>query len=277
MNNDLAASTAPTSGPDVPRMAGITGNGQDAVWLGNHIHDIQGSSGECHGIYIDGDGSYEIAYNRIHDVRSGNGFQIYVNGGNGSDTCSNVSFHHDVIHDVSKHGINVADGSKNNIVVYDNVVFNVAYAGLRFNTTDLKGGKFFNNTFYNVVVSGNENYGATTNDWNFGSGALDVENNIFWPHAGSAYNGGSNGVPASAGTIRNNLWFGATSDTSLDSAPVPPKNPNFVNAAAGDFHLTDGGAVDTGSNGVSAVVKTDFDLTQGRPQRGGFDVGAYEL
>ncbi|HXL16563.1 MAG TPA: putative Ig domain-containing protein, partial [Streptosporangiaceae bacterium] len=85
VNNDLAASTAPTSGPRVPRMAGITGNGTGSVWLGNHIHDIQGSPQECHGIYIDGDGSYEIAYNLIENIRSGNGFQIYVNGGNGSN------------------------------------------------------------------------------------------------------------------------------------------------------------------------------------------------
>ena len=108
INNDLSASTAPTSGSSVPRMAGITGNGANAVWLGNHIHDIQGSYDECHGIYIDGDGSYEIAYNNIHDIRSGNGFQVYVNGGNGSNNASNVNFHHNLIHDVSKHGINIA-------------------------------------------------------------------------------------------------------------------------------------------------------------------------
>ena len=77
-----AARTAPTSGASIPRMAGITGNGFGSTWLGNHIHDIQGSSGECHGIYIDGDGTYEIAYNHIENIRSGNGFQIYVNGGN---------------------------------------------------------------------------------------------------------------------------------------------------------------------------------------------------
>ncbi|MGZ5790449.1 MAG: hypothetical protein ACXWJF_13445, partial [Burkholderiaceae bacterium] len=82
INNDLSASTAPRTGPNVPRMAGITGNGANAVWYGNHIHDIQGSAQECHGIYIDGDGSYDIAYNQIHDIRDGNGFQVYVNGGN---------------------------------------------------------------------------------------------------------------------------------------------------------------------------------------------------
>src|SRR5258708_34968667 len=90
-------------------MAGITGNGTGLVWLGNHIHDIQGSSGECHGIYIDGDGSYEIAYNLIENIRSGNGFQIYVNGTNGSSVANNVNFHPNLIHDVSKHGLNLAD------------------------------------------------------------------------------------------------------------------------------------------------------------------------
>lgn len=122
VNNDLSASTAPTSGPDVPRMGGITGNGDNSFWYGNHIHDIQGSEQECHGIYIDGDGSYDIAYNHIENIRSGNGFQIYANGGAGSDNVNNVRFHHNWVHDVSKHGINIADGSQNGIVIYDNVV-----------------------------------------------------------------------------------------------------------------------------------------------------------
>src|SRR5712671_273125 len=171
INNDLAASTAPTSGSSVPRMAGITGNGTGSVWLGNHIHDIQGSSGECHGIYIDGDGSYEIAYNFIENIRSGNGFQIYVNGSNGSSVANNVNFHHNLIHDVSKHGINLADNTQNGIVVYDNVVYNVQYAGIRFNTTLLSGAKIYNNTFYATNLNGNTAYGLLTNDWNLAVGA----------------------------------------------------------------------------------------------------------
>lgn len=260
INNDLAASTAPRTGTSVPRMAGITGNGQNSVWYGNHIHDIQGSSGECHGIYIDGDGSYDIAYNNIHDIRDGNGFQVYVNGGNGSVVANNIKLHHNLIHDVSKHGINLADGTKNNVKVWNNVVYNVAYAAVRFNTTNLSGAQIVNNTFYNTNTSKNTAYGALTNDWNLPAGALDIENNIFHVASGTPYNGGSNGIPGGAGTIARNLWFNGSGSTGVDSAPVTA-NPLFV-AAGSDFHLQAASpAIGVGSHttAVTSLVTTDFD------------------
>lgn len=261
INNDLAASTAPISGPNMPRMAGITGNGNNSVWLGNHIHDIQGSPQECHGIYIDGDGSYDIAYNNIHDIRSGNGFQVYVNGGNGSEIANNIKLHHNLIHDVSKHGINIADGAKNNVQVWDNVVYNVQFAALRFNTTDLNGAKIFNNTFFNTNRAGNSSYGAITNDWNLPAGSLDIENNIFYVHAGTPYNSGSNGVPPGAGIIAHNLWFNGSGSASFDAAPVTA-DPLFVNAAGGDFHLqAQSPAIGAGASGVTALVGHDYDAT----------------
>src|SRR5438876_1238911 len=92
-----------------------------SVWMGNHIHDINGNPGEAHGIYIDGDGSYDIAYNNIHDIKSGNGFQTYSNGQNGSDIIDNVRFHHNIVHDVSKHLINIGAGSRSGFDIWDNV------------------------------------------------------------------------------------------------------------------------------------------------------------
>jgi hypothetical protein len=264
VNNDLAASTAPRTGSNVPRMAGITGNGNNAFWYGNHIHDIQGSAQECHGIYIDGDGSYDIAFNQIHDIRDGNGFQVYVNGGNGSTEANNISLHHNLIHDVSKHGVNIGDGTKNNVKVWNNVVYNVQYAAIRFNTTGLHGAQIFNNTFYNTDLQGDPTrpYGALTNDWNLPAGSMDVENNIFYVATGTPYNSGSNGVPASAGTFAHNLWFNGIGSVSIDSAPIT-LDPRFVNAAAGDFHLQSASpAIGAGSHSatVTSLVNTDFDL-----------------
>lgn len=274
VNNDLAASTAPTSGPNIPRMAGITGNGNNSIWYGNHIHDIQGSPQECHGIYIDGDGSYDIAYNNIHDIRSGNGFQVYVNGGNGSDYASNIKLHHNLIHDVSKHGINIADGASNNVGVWNNVVYNVQFAGIRFNTMTLKGGRFYNNTFYNTNRAGSPAYGAITNDWTFPSNAFDIQNNIFHVATGTPYNSGSNGVPASAGIIARNVWFNGSGGTNFDSSPVLA-DPMFVNAAGADFHLQAASpARGVGSTLVLALVTDDFDLTEARPMQ--VDIGAYQ-
>jgi hypothetical protein len=245
-------------------MAGITGNGKNAIWYGNHIHDIQGSAQECHGIYIDGDGSYDIAFNQIHDIRDGNGFQVYVNGSNGSDVANNINLHHNLIHDVSKHGVNIGDGSKNGIKVWNNVVYNVQYAAIRFNTTDLQGAQIFNNTFYNTDMQGDPTrpYGALTNDWNLPAGSMDVENNIFYVATGTPYNSGSNGVPASAGTFAHNVWFNGTGSVSIDSAPVT-LNPQFVNAAGADFHLQSSSpAIGVGSHSatVTSLVNTDFDI-----------------
>jgi hypothetical protein len=275
INNDLAASTAPTSGSNVPRMAGITGNGTNSVWYGNHIHDIQGSPQECHGIYIDGDGSYDIAYNQIHDIRSGNGFQTYANGGNGSSVINNVNFHHNLIHDVSKHGINLADGTQNNVKIWNNVVYNAQYAALRFNTTNLKGAQIFNNTFYNTNTVKNSLYGALTNDWNLPSGAMDVENNIFYVASGTPYTSGSVGVSSSTGTFAHNVWFNGSGSMTIDSAPVMA-DPKFV-APGADFHLQSGspaiGAGSTGTN-VTSLVTNDYDL---KPRSATvMDIGAYK-
>lgn len=261
INNDLSASTAPRTGGSVPRMAGITGNGNNAVWYGNHIHDIQGSAQECHGIYIDGDGSYDIAYNYIHDIRDGNGFQVYVNGGNGSVEANNINLHHNLIRDVSKHGVNLADGTKNNVKVWNNLVYNVQYAAIRFNTLTLSGAKIYNNTFYNTNQAKSSFYGALTNDWSLPAGAMDVENNIFYVATGTPYNSGSVTVPPSAGTFTRNVWFNGAGNPSLDSAPVV-LDPLFV-VPGSDFHLQAASpAIGSGSKAVvvTSLVTTDFDL-----------------
>lgn len=273
VNNELTAATATNNA----LAGGINGNGINSYWVGNHIHNIAGGSAqENHGIYIDGDGSYEIAYNTIEQVSGGNGMQIYVNGDNGSDSGNNVSFHHNLVHDISKHGINIADGSQNNIKVWDNIVYNTAYASLRFNTNTLHGAKIYNNTFFNAVTSANPNYGTITNDWNFPSDALDMENNILWPAAGMKYAGGSVGFSTGIGTISNNLWNGGTGSFTFDAHPVTG-DPLFVATASADFHLqATSPAIDAGSATVSPIVSNDFDIVVSRPVGAGFDVGAHE-
>jgi hypothetical protein len=274
VNNDLSASTAPRTGTQAPRMAGITGNGNASFWVGNTIHDIQGSSGECHGVYIDGDGSYEIAWNHIHDIRDGNGYQSYVNGGNGSDITNDISLHHNLIHDVSKHGINLADNTRNNVQVWNNVVYNVRYAGVRFNSSILHGCRIANNTFSNTNQAASPNYGALTNDWTLGTGSVDVIDNIFWVAAGTLYNGGANGVPADAGTISRNLWWGGSGSYAIDTAPVHA-DPLFA-VPGSDFHLLAGSqARDAGLGTVAVLVTDDYEATR-RPVGAAFDIGAYE-
>ena len=274
VNNELTAATATNQA----RAAGINGNGTNSYWVGNHIHDIAGGTAqENHGIYIDGDGSYEIAYNTIDHVSGGNGMQVYVNGSNGSDVANNVRFHHNLVHDISKHGINIADGMQNGLCVWNNLVYNTAYASLRFNTNTLHGARIYNNTFYNAVTSGNALYGAITNDWVFAGDALAFENNLVAPTAARNYTGGSVGIDAGIGTISNNLWNGGSGSVAFDAHAVGG-DPAFVNAAGADFHLrAASAAIDAGSAGVAALVADDFEVTGARPFGSAYDIGAYEF
>ncbi len=274
VNNEL---TAVTGTADQHNLAGgITGNGTNSFWSGNYIHNINsGSPMEMHGIYIDGDGSYDIAYNWIANVTDGSGFQVFVNGGNGSTVANNVSFHHNLIENVAKYGINIADGSSNGFIYYDNIVENAGDGCLRFNTDTLHDAKLYNNTFFNC--STNSSYGAVDNDWVFPSNALDMENNIFYATSGESYAGGSVGMGGTIGTITNNLFYNGTGSDAWDAHPVTA-DPLFVStsssSSAPDLHLQSGSpAIGAGSTAVASIVTTDYDLTPRTSTS--IDIGAY--
>jgi hypothetical protein len=272
VNNELSAATATNSA----LAGGINGNATNSFWYGNHIHDIAGGAAqENHGIYIDGDGSYDIAFNHIENVTGGNGFQIYVNGGNGSDVANHVHFHHNIVHGASKHGLNIADNAQNDIAIWNNIVYDTALSGLRFNTDVLHGAKIYNNTFFHVDINGGgDNYGAISNDADAPSDAFDIRNNIFDPATNKPYSGGSVGFDGS-GTITNNLWFGGTGSVGFDGMAVL-KDPKFI-AAPSDLHLgPTSAAIDRGNVGVSSLASNDFDAVTARPVGAGYDIGAYE-
>jgi len=289
VNNELTAQYAQTSA----RAGGITGNGSNIVIYGNHVHNVHGDgSGQTnHGIYIDNDGSYDIGYNLIEYILAGNGFQLYTYGyTSGTQYTQNANFHHNMIHDVVKHGINVADGTKAGIVITDNIVYNIMDAGINFNSNTLQGAKIYNNTFYNTDLIGNPSYGAIMNQWNLPSGALDFENNIIVPAPGTPY--GASGL-GGAGTVTNNLWYGASDSTNVDSHPITG-NPLFTATLAAttitpnvlptsptippDFHLLTGSAaIGVGSLGVLGTINSDYDLLQSVPSTAtSIDVGALQ-
>jgi hypothetical protein len=273
VNNELSAASATNNA----LAGGINGNATNAFWFGNHIHDIVGGTAqENHGIYIDGTGSYDIGYNIIENVTGGNGFQIFVNGGNGSNFADHVHFHHNLVHGVSKHGLNIADNTRDDIALWDNIVHDTAYSGLRFNTAIAHGLIVYNNTFYNVDTAGaSGNYAAMSNDAGVPSDAFDIRNNIFQPTSGKPYSGGTVGFGGTIGTITNNLWFDGTGAVGFDAHAVK-SDPKFVDAPT-DFHIgANSPAIDAGSSSVSAVVTTDYD-TAVRPVGIGFDIGAYEF
>lgn len=269
VNNDLSEPNAATI---AVLAGGITGNGTNVAYYGNGIHDITGSAGENHGIYVDGDGSYDIAYNHIYNVNDGYGIQQYNNGTNGSNTTNNFWVHHNLIHDVTsgKSCINVADGSDSSFRIWDNVCYNSRNSGLRFNSLDLAGCRVYNNTFYNCDVS--KSYGAIQNDWNtLASSQVVIDNNIVWPTSGGGYLGGQG---FGAGAFSHNLWQGSGTAPSADAAPVSG-NPSFA-VPGSDFHLLAGSpAIDAGVSSLPSFVVDDFDGVS-RPQGVACDVGAYE-
>jgi hypothetical protein len=279
VNNELTAATAVKNAD--AKAGGIAGNGFGQIWLGNHIHDIYCGPANAgplqnHGIYIDGDGDYEIAYNVIENIYGGSGFQTYVNGTNGSNTTGNVNLHHNLIRAIGKHGINIADGSKQGIKIYNNIITDTQFAGLRFNTTQLNRARIYHNTFYNTNLARKEKYGAIMNDWRLPRDAIDFQNNIIVPSSGTYYTGGTVGFEDKIGIINRNFWYGGKGSTQLDAYPQTGELQFVVDGQ--DFHLRpESWAVDAGSPTVSRIVTNDYDITTRRPQGLGFDIGAFEV
>jgi hypothetical protein len=269
VNNEVTAATGSTDTDNLE--GGIVGSGTGSFWVGNHVHDITSASPmEMHGIYIDGDGSYEVSYNWIEQITDGSGFQVYTDDGY-SATSNNVSFHHNMVANVAKYGINIADGSGAGFVYYDNVVYGTGWGCLRFNTNTLKDAKIYNNTFYNC--SSRAGYGVVNNDWNFPSNALDMENNILYANSGGSYSGGSVGMTSGIGTVTNNLFYNGSSGDGWDSHPVLG-NPMFVSTTSPDLLLQTGSAaIGAGSTAVAPVVTTDYNLTP--RSSASIDIGAY--
>jgi hypothetical protein len=277
VNNELSARSADNNYS--AKGGGVSGAGTGEYFLGNYIHDVYcgenyaDSPLQNHGFYIDGAGSYEIAYNSIYNIHGGNGIQTYSTSGT---NITNVLVHHNIINGIGKHGFNVADSSGSGFVYYDNIVMNTAYSGLRFNTLDLAGAKFYNNTFYNANLSGSEIYGVIQNTGaDFTAGAMDVRNNIFiGASAATLFQGGQAFVSSG---FSNNLWHNGSGPTL--GSNVQTGDPQFVSTAPGsvDMHLKAGSpAIDAGSGSVTSVVRFDYDATVGRPQGSGFDIGAFE-
>src|SRR5205807_2066668 len=160
---------------------------------------------------------------------------------------------------------------RNGIVIFDNLVYNVQYAGIRFNTTLLSAAKIYNNTFYATNLSGNTDYGLLTNDLLLPLGAASLENNIFWPANNMAYTGGGVGLAVLIGSAANNIFYGGSGPTL--GASLISANPMFISASDDDFQLATGSpAIGAGATDVASVVTTDYALVS--RSRASVDIGA---
>ena len=237
VNNELSMTTASNT-----NAGAVGGQGLAQFWVGNHIHDTVGASvDQTHGIYINnGQGTYEIAYNWIENVKAGSGIQIDGVAGPSSTTITaGVHIHHNIIHDIKKYGIELGDygnqaGFMTDEAVWDNLVYNTQLAGLIFNTitsTAPLTAAVYNNTFYNVAAGGG--MGAIDNDNGSALAGMAIvfSNNIVVPHSGSKYFtelSSSSGLAAVAGT--NNLFSGGSGST-LGLLPIASA-PTFVSPPA---------------------------------------------
>ncbi len=289
VNNELTAVSCASN--QTCKGAAIAGSGLGNYWVGNHAHDIDDMPGggtdlENHGIYLQEDGSFEIAYNLFEDIIGGNGLQI-----NASATLvGNINFHHNIIRRVGKHGFNLAAGSGDNIRIWNNLITDTQFAGLRMGNGDsITNLKLYNNVFYNTGLAGNAATGALQNQMAAtAANQVDIRNNIFWPVvSGYTSSGGdpNEDFTSNVGPITNNLWFGGagTNPATTFSSASLSTNPLLVTPGT-DFHLQSGSpARNAGSAAVAAVVVDDHDTataTQSRtlrPAEGVFDIGAYEF
>lgn len=286
VNNELSADSCRIT---TCRAGAISGSGVGQFWVGNYAHDVNDkprgfSSLENHGIYIDGPGSYEIAYNVFARIGGGNGIQIQS-----GQPVDDVNIHHNIIHDVGKHGFNLVAGSRSRIVIWSNLIYNTASAGVRIKSDDLHDLQLYNNTFFNTGIIGDTpSSGALTNDTGAQSSQVDIRNNIFWPHPGSGYNRGAGNEEFSGaiGVVSHNLWFGGSGSDPVAtfSQKSQDADPRFVSVRPGaeDFHLQPGSpALQGGTRVVAGIVTSDLDARpSGKPagETGAADsfyIGAY--
>ncbi|MEO8384009.1 MAG: choice-of-anchor Q domain-containing protein [Betaproteobacteria bacterium] len=262
------------------RGGGVAGAGAGGYWVGNSVHDVHDkpdllTSFENHGFYMEGMGSYEVAYNRIENIFGGNGIQAHSTS---SPITNNANIHHNFIRNVGKHGINIGDGVEANINIYNNIIIGADIAGIRFNSKNLIAAKIYNNSIMRTDRLGKGGVrAALMNDANIVDGAVEIRNNIVVPGEGRNYVGGSVGFDAVPGSLSHNLWFGGK------GAPIGRNslaaNPHFISVSPGaeNLRLRKGSpAIDSGSIAAESLVKTDFDALLSRPQGRGYDIGAFE-
>ncbi len=215
--------------------------------LNSRIHH-NGYSGSAdtvgHGLYItSSDNLFEG--NDVYD-NEGYGFHIYNNSGSHDDPSRNVVRNNRIrgngLQHSTAYGVVIAWGSDN--VVANNVIYG-NLGGIQVYTGASNTG-IFNNTVY-----GNRAEGVALQYY---TSSQTVRNNIVYANGAAIMDYGGSGTVAA--------------DHNLTA------NPNFANAAAGDFRPAPGSAaIDTGV-AVTAVTH-DFAYTP-RPMGNGYDVGAFE-
>ena len=232
--------------------------------------------------------------NTVYNIHAnyGGGFAagIYVDGGQNITVSNNLSYRNDM-------GLEVGAENKGyvarGVVVEDNILYRNTQAGLVFGGYDASAGRAENCSFINNTVFKNDTFDT-------GNGQLLIQyashnivtNNIFVAAANNVLFG-SAGAGNSGNLLDHNLDFASDPANALfnwnaatytgfaayqkgtgQDAHSMFANPQFVNAAAFDFHLAASSpAIDAGSAVTGQYDPIDFaSVTRGTPS----DIGAYE-
>ena len=305
VNNELGPWIVGSSA--ILNAAGISGHGDTMAVLGNHIHDIGGTSDlQNHGIYGDTTAqNWNVAYNWIHDITGGSLIQFNDNeGGAGSYVLphggtwagfTNMQIHHNWLENAIKYGVNFNDQGSAQLgaysgTIWNNVIIGTALPPLRINSTQPVQKLWFAfNTVYNCMTTSSGSGNGYVRNEGFGAGssiANTFYDNIFafGPKTvgGTQWFADNGGTAASTATysFKRNLYFGAT------QSPDAPSTIGDTAALLGDPLLTSvAGALLTTLTGSPArkaatqalqsgfVVNDDFTskVTRTSPS----DIGAY--
>jgi hypothetical protein len=289
------------------------GNGQSACFdfgpittmraYGNNVHDV-GTNNKpgsvtalYHGVYIvDGTSDVDFGWNTISNVYGGRGIQ---ENSSTKEDAYNLQIHDNVIHDTQCDGIVLVtvDPSKpGGVNLWNNVIYN---AGKGPENSENSG------AWRCIGVGGYTASGTAT------AGAIEIYNNTMYAcgtFAHPPYDGSNAGVsmtgpnPAKRIHLRNNIIALTTGPTNgnpylvmedtnriygshnlfYGNGPAPKNNnitnslnanPQFVNLAQQDFHLSEGSPAR--KYGLDQGLKADKD---GRPCRNGSasHIGAYQ-
>jgi hypothetical protein len=192
VNNELGP--WPVHDVERARAGGITGSGTGMLLLGNHIHDIGGTSAlENHGIYADTAAMrWEIAYNWNHDISGGSLVQFFDAKGVAGDARTpggepwpgfvGMRVHHNWLQNAAKYGLNLGDnGARDGRVelqAWNNVIVGTRLSPVRMKSS---AGQFDVTIAYNTIVdamTGDAGANAYFRNEGQGAGAVRVLDNL---------------------------------------------------------------------------------------------------